>query len=137
MNLPDVSILCVEDDSISREILSSFITKKYPAIQVYSASSAGEGLDLFNKHHQSIIITDINFVDSDGIWMTRAIRMLDPNTAIIFITGSSDVEMIMEFMGSASCNYLCKPLHLNDLFTLLDNLLRTVDHKYNREVKSC
>jgi YesN/AraC family two-component response regulator len=119
-NFSDVSILYVEDDEIVREILCSFIIRKYPAVPVYSAGTAEDGIELFNKHHQSIVITDINLPGADGIKMVRSIRKLDPDTVIIFITGCSDIERITEFEGAASCHYLCKPLDYNDLFALFD-----------------
>lgn len=82
VNLSDVSIVYVEDDATAHGILCPFINAKYPAIPIYSAGSAAEGLQLFRKHRQSIIITDINLAESDGIQMVRSIRMLDPDTVI-------------------------------------------------------
>jgi DNA-binding NtrC family response regulator len=110
----------VEDDDDVREILCSFISRKYPAVPVYSAGTAEEGVELFNKHRQSIVITDINLPGSDGIRLARSIRKLDPDTVIIFITGCSDIERIKEFEGGVACHHICKPLDHNDMFALFD-----------------
>jgi DNA-binding response OmpR family regulator len=126
VNFSDISILYVEDDTTVLKIMCSIIHEKYTAIQVFSAGSAEEGLELFRKYRPSIIITDINLSGSDGIQMVRSIRKLDPDTVIIFITGCSDIERITEFEGSASCHYICKPIIYNDLFALLDTYLRII-----------
>jgi DNA-binding response OmpR family regulator len=123
VNHKGVSILFVEDDDIVREIICSFITTKYPTIPTYSAGSAEDGMDLFKKHRQSIIITDINLVESDGIQMVRSIRKLDPCSIIIFMTGFVDAVDISEFDGAGSCHYICKPVNFNDLFALLDSCI--------------
>jgi len=128
VNLSDVSILYIEDDAIVREIMCSVIEERYNAIPVYSSGTAEEGLELFRKHHPSIIITDINLAESDGIQLARSIRKLDPDTVIIFISGCSDVERLAEFLGTASCHYLCKPLSYKDLFALLDSYLHIIVH---------
>jgi len=120
VNLSEVSMLYVEDEDIVREIMCSFIRMKYPSIPIYSAGTSEEGLALFRQHHPSIIITDINLAEADGIQMVRAIRRLDPNTIIIFVTGCSDVERLLEFGGGAACHYICKPIDHKELFALLD-----------------
>ena len=124
MKNPEASILYVEDDDIVREIVCSFITAQYASISIYSAGSAEGGLELFRKHRQSIIMTDINLAGSDGLAMARSIRTLDPETVIIFITGSSDVERLNEFKGPAPCHCICKPLMHHKLFMLLDSYLK-------------
>jgi len=119
-----VSILYIEDEDIVREIMCSFIRVKYPSVPIYAAGSAEEGLALFRQHRPSLILTDINLTESDGVQMVRSIRMLDPNTTIIFVTGCSDIEQWMiEFGGSSACHYICKPVDHNELFTLLDRYM--------------
>jgi YesN/AraC family two-component response regulator len=124
VNNSDISIMYVEDDEIVRKIMCLFITAKYANVPTYSAGSAEEGLELFRKHHQSIIMTDINLAGSDGIQMVRSIRALDPCNVIIFITGCSIVERLTEFEGAAPSHYISKPVNFDDLFTLLDKYIK-------------
>jgi DNA-binding NtrC family response regulator len=92
------------------------------------AGSAEEGMELFKKHRQSIIITDINLIESDGIQMVRSIRKLDPDSIIIFMSGCGDVEQLSEFEGEASCHYICKPVNYKDLFAVLDSYMHIIAH---------
>lgn len=134
MIISDVSILYIEDDATAREILSSLLTAKYPAIQFYSAGSVNDALELFKERRQSIIITDINLAESDGIQMVRSIRRMDPETIIIFISGCSDIERITEFEGSGSCHYICKPLDYNNLIELLDSYIHILTSNKRQKV---
>jgi len=126
VNLSEVSILYVEDDAVVRDVLKSLIAVKYPTVPFYPAGTAAEGLELFRKHRHRIVITDINLAESDSIQMVRAIRTLDPDTVIIFISGCLDVERLNEFEGAASCHYICKPMDCNDLIAVLNNYLNII-----------
>jgi DNA-binding response OmpR family regulator len=113
----------VEDEDIVREILSKLLQENYPEIQIHSASSAEDGLELFRKHPQAIIITDINIAGSSGIKMVRSIREMDSDTIIIFITGCPDVVGLAGLLETASCHCICKPLDFKDLFALIDGYI--------------
>jgi len=126
VNLSEASILYVEDDAVVRDVLKSLIVAKYTTVPVYPAATAEEGLDLFWKHHNRIVITDINLAETDCIQMVRSIRTLDPDTVIIFISGCLDVERLTEFEGAAFCHYICKPMDYNDLIAVLDSYLNII-----------
>lgn len=83
---------------------------------------------MFQKHRPAIIITDIHLNESDGIKMARAIRKLDANTVIIFISGCADLEQLSELECGAACHFICKPLNYHDLFALLDNYIHIIVH---------
>lgn len=117
------SLLFVEDDVIVRDIICSFIAARYPALVIDSAGSADEGLELLEKRRHAIVLTDVNLIDSDGISMARAIRERAPETVIIFITGSSDVETLAQFGKSGPSHVVIKPVECGALFELLDTYL--------------
>lgn len=47
--MPSLSILIVEDDKDSREILSILLQKKFPDLRLYTATDGFDGLELFRK----------------------------------------------------------------------------------------
>jgi YesN/AraC family two-component response regulator len=130
LNRSKISLLYIEDDAIVRDILCSFINARYSSLSIYSAGTAEEGLELFRKHRQSIVLTDINLPDSDGVSMARSIRTIDTATVIVFISGSSDVERLAEFDESGHCHFICKPMDCNNLFMLLDRYINIVDDSH-------
>jgi len=123
LNQPKISLLYIEDDAVARDILCSFITARYAALSVYTAGTAREGLELFSKHRQSIVLTDINLPDSNGVSMVRSIRTIAPDTVVVFISGNSDVERLAESDESGCCHFICKPVNCLKLFRLLDGYI--------------
>ena len=127
MNQSKISLLYIEDDTIARDIVCSLINARYAAMSIHSAGTAEEGLELFRKHRQSIVLTDINLSDSDGISMARSIRTIATDTVIIFISGSPDVERLAEFNESGYGHFICKPVDCQKLFRLLDRYTKSPD----------
>lgn len=117
------SLLFVEDDVIVRDIICSFIAARYPAMIIDSAGSADEGLALFEVKRHDILLTDVNLIDSDGLVLARTIREKSPETVVIFITGSSDVEPLVEFGKSGFGHIIIKPVECDILFDMLDHYL--------------
>ena len=117
------SLLNIEDDDVARDIVAAFIAKRYVNLPVYSAGSAEAGLELFKKHRQTVVMTDINLTHSNGIWMARSIRSIVPDTAIIFVTGHSDVETLSEFEATGPCHVVTKPIKFRELYGILDRYI--------------
>ena len=130
LNQPNISLLYIEDDATARDILCSLINIRYAAMPIHSAGTAEEGLELFRKHRQSIVLTDINLSDSDGISMARSIRTIATDTVIVFISGSPDVERLAEFDESGNGHFICKPVDCQKLFRLLDRCINMINDSH-------
>ena len=61
------SILIVEDEIESLQLLSAVLVAKYPDISIYSAMNGEKGLELFNLYFPDLVITDINMPNINGI----------------------------------------------------------------------
>ena len=53
----EISLLVIDDDPGSRELLSSAIAQ--PRLEIVMASHPEEGLDLFCNHRPQIVLTDL------------------------------------------------------------------------------
>lgn len=63
-DLTGISILCVDDDAESRLLLRALLERG--GAKVYTAGSVPEGLDVFDRQHPDIVITDIAMPYADG-----------------------------------------------------------------------
>jgi YesN/AraC family two-component response regulator len=88
---PEISILCVEDDTISREFLCKLVSLKFPCGKIHTAHHGQAGLDVFRECLADIVVTDINMPVMDGIRMAREIRSLNPRACIIAISAYVDM----------------------------------------------
>src|ERR1044072_90292 len=73
-----ISILAVEDDKATREVLGMFINRKYPDILLYVAEDGISGIELFKAHFPEIVITDIVMPEMDGVGMSSKIKKIKP-----------------------------------------------------------
>ncbi|MEA5115436.1 MAG: response regulator [Geobacteraceae bacterium] len=115
------SILYVEDEAITRMTVHKMLQARYTTI--YQAGDGREGLELYKTHHPDVVITDTRMPLMDGIHMSRAIRELNPDIPIIFITANEDADFVEETKKlNVTCNII-KPIVLKDLFATLENIL--------------
>jgi len=89
----DLSILCVEDDPMTREFLVRFISSSFPDRKVHTAENGQAGLECFRESRIDIVLTDIKMPVMDGIRMAREIRLLKPEACIIAMTAQDNHDL--------------------------------------------
>lgn len=107
---PGISILCVEDDPVNRELLSIMISQKFPGIELHSAEDGRTGLELYQEQKPDIVITDIRMPLLDGIQMSGKIKAINPETIIIVISAYSDTSYMLDAIEIGVNYYVMKPL---------------------------
>ena len=115
------SILYVEDEAITRLTVQKLLQARYTTI--YQAGDGREGLELYKLHHPDVVITDTRMPLMDGIHMSKAIREMDPDIPIIFITAHEDAAFVEETKKLNVTRNIIKPIILRDLFSVLENVL--------------
>lgn len=126
-----LSILYVEDDGVSREIVSQMVRRKFPGVNLILAENGREGLDLFARHSPDIILTDVRMPLMDGISMSREIKKLNSDARIIITTANSDIGQIMEAMDIGISQYVLKPIEQVRLFEAIGRCIDSImlEHK--------
>jgi PAS domain S-box-containing protein len=123
---PPLTILFVEDDADTREVLGTVIARRYPGLQLRTADNGRRGIDSFREHPADVILTDISMPVMDGLEMAAAIRALDPDVPIVFLTAYNDSRYLMEAIRIGSCRYVLKPIEYQHLFEAIDDSLATI-----------
>src|SRR5436305_9854875 len=77
--------LLVVDDEPS--ILTAFRRAFRSPLQVLTAETAREGLELARQHHPDVIILDVQLPDMSGLDALGRLRALDARSPVISITG--------------------------------------------------
>lgn len=108
------SLLVIDDEA---SILHAFqrAFRGEADLQVLTASSASEGLELFKQAKPHVVVLDIYLPDRSGMETYQQIRAHDARTPVIFITGHGTTDTAIEAMKSGAFDYLLKPLELGPL----------------------
>lgn len=114
------SLLIVEDDKSSCEIIARMVGLHFPQGQIHTAENGKKGLRLYKEHLHDIVITDINMPEMNGIEMAREIRALNTDATFIVLTAYGDREYFDKFTEIGYCAYLRKPINFGELFSMIE-----------------
>ena len=121
-----VSILLVEDESITREFLSQIIPMKVPSVNIHTAENGQVGLELFRKLKTDLVLTDISMPVMDGIQMARRIKNLKPEVGIIALSGHSSLEGQADNLDTLFVDYISKPIIIGQLCAVICECIKRV-----------
>lgn len=117
-------LLIVDDESDVREFAANFFRKR--KIEVITAGSGQEALDLFEKEKPKLILLDIKMGGMDGIEILSRIREKDKQVLVVMVTGKKPEEdqasKKCEELGMSG--YIHKPLELDELERVVLSLIR-------------
>ena len=127
-------ILIIDDNNDICVLLEKFLTKqKY---KTASAQRGEEGLALLRKESYDLVICDFKLPDTDGLEMLRRIKVLSPATAVIIITGYSDVRIAVQALKYGAFDYVTKPLLPDEILYTIKSALEKKGTGNTRAVAS-
>src|SRR4030042_5639694 len=104
-------ILIVDDEEAICSILIRRLTKE--GYSCLTASNGVEALNLFYKDAISLIISDIEMPEMDGIELLRRVKAINTNILIVMMAGDSQIETAVEAMRLGAYDSLVKPVNLD------------------------
>jgi len=111
-------VLIVDDEERFRKTLSKLLTAQ--GLEVYSAGSGDEALDLIRKYPVDIVLLDMRMPGMNGIDTLSAIKKIDPLIEVIMLTGHASVDVAVEIMKRGGFEYLLKPCDIDELLVKID-----------------
>lgn len=79
------------------------------------AGSGIEALEVMSRKQATLVLTDLNMPEMDGIGLLREIRARYPNTAVVMITAVADVSTAVSCLSAGAMDYLMKPFHIEEV----------------------
>lgn len=116
--IKDYKVLFVDDEDDIRYRTGSFLEKFFDNVK--TCANGKEGLEYFNENQDiDILITDIRMPKMDGMQMAKAIKEVNPEIFVIFITASRSLEYSEDDVSNL---YIKKPLSYEDMKLILDKI---------------
>ncbi|MBF0453991.1 MAG: response regulator [Magnetococcales bacterium] len=120
-SVPPLSLLLVEDELVSQEIVSTLLADEGYGVVV--ATSGAEALEKVSQQPFDIILMDLRMPHMDGFETTRRIRALkDPRlaqTKIIAFTGDVMKETIERCKANQMDGVIAKPVDITEINRVL------------------
>ncbi len=110
-------LLIVDDELDVREFAANFFKKR--KINVSTASSGREALDLILKENPDLILMDVRMNEMNGVEALRKMREADNQTRVIMVTGVENGETVKEAQDLGVIGYIHKPLVLQELESIV------------------
>ncbi|MDD4856348.1 MAG: response regulator transcription factor [Sulfuricurvum sp.] len=118
-----VNVLMIEDDIELAQLLKTRLHKD--DIEITIASTALEGLSLFQTNTYDLLVLDLSLPQMDGMEICRLIRQ-ESTVPIIISSARSDIrDKIMGFSRGAD-DYLPKPYDPQELIFRIDAIMRRI-----------
>lgn len=116
-------VLVVDDEKGVREALKQLL--EYEQIEVRTASTGPEALDLYPEFHPHLVLLDVKMSGMDGLEALAKIRDVDPHAQVVMISGHGTIQTAVEATQRGAYDFLEKPL---DTDRILLTLKRAFSH---------
>lgn len=120
-----VSLLCVDDEPASLDILARLLSQRVDTL--YFAENGREGYDLFLEKRPDIVLTDLIMPTMNGLEMGRMIREIEPKVPIILVTSCGSVDFLAEAIDTGINQFLPRPILKDKLLTAMGRCYDTID----------
>jgi two-component system nitrogen regulation response regulator GlnG len=95
-----------------------------PDLQLFTASSGEEGVQLIQRVKPDLVISDIRMAGTNGLETLRRIRAIDPRLPVILMTAYGTTQTAIEAMKLGAYDYLLKPFDVPKLKELVAQALK-------------
>ncbi len=115
-------VLVVDDHFADRETLKTILEEK--GYRVATAADGTEAIDMVKSQHYDIIFLDVRLPDMTGFETFEQVKKIDPQTAVIMMTGYAEEDLVRSAIGSGAYAYLYKPFDMKKVITLVEAVSR-------------
>lgn len=127
-------ILLADDEVTFRKTFAKVLTEE--GMSVKEVGNGTDALDAVMKERFAVAILDIRMPGMDGIKVLREIMRIRPETRVIMISAYGTIEMAVEAVKLGACDYVMKPVVMDDILTKIQQSLRYLElQEENKQLK--
>jgi two-component system response regulator YesN len=131
-----LSLLIVDDELSIVNGLKSIVSKGNTSFEnIYCAVNGDEALSIAEEHSISLVITDINMPEMDGLVLIENMKKRELCSRFIILTGYDDFQYAKHAIKLSVSDYLLKPIQSEELLSLLDDNAQVLRKEKNRKTE--
>lgn len=115
-------ILVVEDNKNLRKLMTTYLRRN--SYETLEASDGQEALEVMDKNHVDLIISDVMMKNMDGYELTKELRRADYMLPILMVTAKETIDDKREGFLSGVDDYMVKPIDMDEMILRVGGLLR-------------
>ena len=125
-------ILVVEDDkSLNKMICTKLNREEY---LTFPAFDGEEAIEIMDKEHIDLIVTDIMMPRMNGYELIRLLRGTSYFLPILIITAKDQIEDMEKAFSAGTDDYMIKPINLKEMVLRIQALLRRAQLENEKKV---
>lgn len=134
----DEVILAVDDFIQIADILRAYL--QHHSLKTLTASSVTECRQLLQKEQVALVLLDINLPDGYGVDLIPEIKEANPDTAIIMLSGVTDLQTALKCIRHGADDYLTKPVQFEPFWETIRKVLEKrrltiTNRRYQKQVE--
>ena len=106
------TILIIDDESKICVLLAQFFRGR--GFRTMTAQSGAEAIKQLSREAPDYLLVDIRMPDLSGLEVLKLAKRLYPHIQAVVVTAIEDQETAEEAFRLGACDYVTKPLGLND-----------------------
>lgn len=119
-----ISVVIVDDFELSRVGLR-YMLKTIPYVcSVYEVSTSKELFEHIKKEEPDLVLMDVNLDTENGIDITEQLLRKLPQTYVIAVTASKDIQHFIDMMNAGAVGFLLKNVTHEELKKAIDKILK-------------
>lgn len=115
METSPIRVMIVDDHSMVRTGLATFLEVSDNLELVGEAINGQEALDICERVRPDVILMDLVMPKMDGVTATRIIRERWPHVQVIALTSFQEKELVQDILKAGAISYLLKDVSIDDL----------------------
>lgn len=115
-------ILVVEDNKNLRKLMTTYLNKNN--YETLEAENGEEALDIIDRNHVDLIITDIMMPNIDGYELAKELRGANYTLPILAVTAKETIDDKREGFLAGVDDYMVKPVDMDEMVLRVGVLLR-------------
>lgn len=114
-------ILIVDDDASIRGLMAKHFSRR--GFDVEQAGAAEDVIERFggSAPRFDVVVTDVHLPGQSGVDFAKRIKEVQPEQAVVFMTGDSDAALARQALKSGASSFLLKPFEFSEMDTAVRN----------------
>jgi len=116
------TILIVEDETGVRLNLCRLL--RDAGYKVTGLKKGADALEIMQRNPFDVVITNVRLPDIDAMEILELAKEINPDTAVIIITSTANIEKAVDAVSQGAFAYFVKPINPDEIKTVIANVLK-------------